>query len=212
MAPDMTDVFIIRHGNTFDAGDVVTRVGARTDLPLSRSGRAQADLLADYFATEVPQGFAQAYCSALIRTRQTADMVLQRYDEAPELAVLGFLREIDYGPDENQPETAVIARIGTQALCDWDTSAIPPPGWEIEPDAIIQHWENLFKMLAESDTGGKPVLIVTSNGIARFALAAADTSTTKQGEIKLKTGAFGRFSLKPGSRARVEKWNIQPQL
>ncbi|MBR9836035.1 MAG: histidine phosphatase family protein, partial [Alphaproteobacteria bacterium] len=26
-------VYIVRHGNTFDKGDTVTRVGARTDLP-----------------------------------------------------------------------------------------------------------------------------------------------------------------------------------
>ena len=41
----MTDIYIVRHGNTFDKGDVVTRVGARTDLPLSRSGFAQAEAL-----------------------------------------------------------------------------------------------------------------------------------------------------------------------
>jgi len=43
-------LFIVRHGNTFDPGDTVTRVGARTDLPLSSSGRAQADALARHFA------------------------------------------------------------------------------------------------------------------------------------------------------------------
>ncbi|MFZ4686424.1 MAG: histidine phosphatase family protein [Hyphomonadaceae bacterium] len=37
-----TRIFIVRHGNTFDKGDVVTRVGGRTDLPLSTSGSAQA--------------------------------------------------------------------------------------------------------------------------------------------------------------------------
>ena len=42
-------VYIVRHGNTFDKGDVVTRVGARTDLPLSSSGQTQAEQLAAYF-------------------------------------------------------------------------------------------------------------------------------------------------------------------
>ncbi|HAO37083.1 MAG TPA: histidine phosphatase family protein, partial [Hyphomonas sp.] len=38
----MARLIIVRHGNTFDKGDTVTRVGGRTDLPLSASGLAQA--------------------------------------------------------------------------------------------------------------------------------------------------------------------------
>ena len=37
-----TRLIIARHGNTFDAGDIPTRVGRRTDLPLVASGEAQA--------------------------------------------------------------------------------------------------------------------------------------------------------------------------
>lgn len=43
-------LIIVRHGNTFDKGDVVTRVGGRTDIPLSVSGRAQAESLAGHFS------------------------------------------------------------------------------------------------------------------------------------------------------------------
>ena len=46
----MARLFVVRHGNTFDTGDVVTRVGGRTDLPLSKSGKAQAEKLAAHFA------------------------------------------------------------------------------------------------------------------------------------------------------------------
>jgi len=42
----MSRIVICRHGNTFDKGEIVTRVGARTDLPLSTSGRTQAKILA----------------------------------------------------------------------------------------------------------------------------------------------------------------------
>ena len=41
----MTTLIIARHGNTFDKGDIPTRVGARTDLPLVEKGRAQAKAL-----------------------------------------------------------------------------------------------------------------------------------------------------------------------
>ncbi|MEO1406790.1 MAG: histidine phosphatase family protein, partial [Pseudomonadota bacterium] len=76
----MTDIYIVRHGNTFDKGDIVTRVGARTDLPLSSSGEAQADRLATHFRDIAPNGFTAAYCSELQRTRQTAETILQAYD------------------------------------------------------------------------------------------------------------------------------------
>ena len=39
----MTSILICRHCNTFDKGDIIRRVGARTHLPLSLSGRAQAE-------------------------------------------------------------------------------------------------------------------------------------------------------------------------
>ena len=69
----MTRIVICRHGNTFDKGDVVTRVGARTDLPLSSSGRAQAEILA---AELSEYNFTHAYCSPLMRTQQTAMAII----------------------------------------------------------------------------------------------------------------------------------------
>ena len=40
-----TRILICRHGNTFDKGELVTRVGSRTDLKLSSSGIDQSKLL-----------------------------------------------------------------------------------------------------------------------------------------------------------------------
>ncbi len=206
----MTRVYIVRHGNTFDAGDVVTRVGARTDLPLSRSGHSQADNLAAAFLDMEPNGFAAAYCSPLRRTRQTAETILARTSQAPALETLEFLREVDYGPDENQPEDVVRARLGASALNAWDEAAIVPEGWLINPDAIREAWRNLFHTLAEAPPQG-PVLLVTSNGIARFALASASTPLASGQSIKLKTGAFGRFDLAPDGTPYIAYWNIRPQ-
>ncbi len=49
----MARLIILRHGNTFDTGDIPTRVGAHTDLSLSVSGRMQADALAAHFRDTV---------------------------------------------------------------------------------------------------------------------------------------------------------------
>ncbi len=204
----MTDIYIVRHGNTFDKGDLVTRVGARTDLPLSSSGLMQAETLADHFKAIAPQGFSKAYCSPLVRTRQTAEMILQHAFASPTLEALEFLREVDYGPDENQPEDQVVARIGEAALKAWETKAVPPPGWQIDPDALRTAWRDLFEALSAM-TGALPVLIVTSNGIARFLLDVLTEFETQPDSIKLKTGAYGRVRAVPGS-TRLIDWNIRP--
>jgi len=44
----MTIMLIARHGNNFDPGQTAVRVGIRTNLPLSASGRQQAINLGNY--------------------------------------------------------------------------------------------------------------------------------------------------------------------
>ena len=194
-----TRLFIVRHGNTFDKGDTVTRVGGRTDLPLSVSGRAQAEALGRHFASTP---FASARSGPLKRTRETAYAILATQADAPELATDLFLREIDYGPDENRPEDEVVARIGKPALEAWEHSSVVPPGWRVDPDALIGNWQETFHELANQPGNH---LIVTSNGIARFALNAAGA---QRADAKLGTAAWGVIVVE-GGEARVEAWNVR---
>lgn len=194
-------LYIVRHGNTFDKGDVVTRVGGRTDLPLSTSGKTQAEALAKHFSGTA---FVTARSGPLKRTRETARAILAAQPNAPELITDLFLREIDYGPDENRPEDVVIARVGRQALEAWERDSIPPPGWRVDPAAIIGNWQEVFSDLAEEEGDH---LIVTSNGIARFALAAANAHRP---DAKLPTGGYGVIELSPDPV--VLHWSLRPPV
>ncbi len=194
-----TRIFVVRHGNTFDKGDIVTRVGGRTDLPLSTSGRGQAEALARHFAATA---FVTARSGPLKRTRETADAILAAQPEPPELLTDLFLREIDYGPDENQPEEEVVARIGKAALEAWERDAIVPAGWRADPAAIIGNWQELFHELRDQPGNH---LVVTSNGIARFALQAVGESRP---DLKLATAAWGVIVLE-GETASVAEWNVR---
>ena len=193
-------LIIVRHGNTFDKGDVVTRVGGRTDLPLSLSGRAQAEALGRHFAAS---SFVTARSGPLKRTRETANAILAAHAAPPELLTDLFLREIDYGPDENRPEEEVVARIGKAALDAWERDFIPPPGWRVDPAALVGNWQQLFAELRDQPGDH---LIVTSNGIARFALTAAGARGL---EGKLATGAWGEI-LFAGEEPTVACWNMRP--
>lgn len=199
----MARLFIVRHGNTFDKGDVVTRVGARTDLPLSVSGREQAEKLAAHFAGT---RFDAALCSVLIRTRQTARTILSQRTDSPALLVAPFLTEIDYGPDENQPEEAVAARLGAM-LEAWDRDGTPPAGWQVDPGAIRRGWLGLLERTAGLP-GVANVLIVTSNGIARFLPDVVDKAPSGI-DRKLKTGAWGEVTVS-AQGTEIVGWNLRP--
>lgn len=204
----MTEFIIVRHGNTFDAGDVILRVGARTDLPLSESGRSQADALSAHFRTRYAQGFDLVLCSPLLRTKETATAILSAYPQPPELTIDPFLTEIDYGPDEGQPEDKVVARLGTAAIEAWDASAITPPDWLVDPEQLRRDWKTLFARHKHPETYRR-ILIVTSNGVARFALDAVTAGRENATSLKLKTGAYGVIQ---SHREQVEliTWNQRP--
>lgn len=201
-APAFTpDFVIVRHGNTFEAGEPPRRIGARTDLPLTAAGLAQADALGAHFAARGWR-FTQVLASPLIRTRETARAILAHLPAAPEPEAADWLREIDHGPDEDMPEDAVLSRIGAPALAAWDDCAAAPPGWTVDAEARLAAWRALFAR----DEG--PVLLVTSNGAARFALVAAGVETG--GGMKLATGSYGILARRPDGGLGVAEWGARP--
>lgn len=214
----MTTLIIARHGNTFDPDQTPTRVGARTDLPLVEKGEEQAKALGRYLKENnlFPD---VAYSSTLKRTKDTAKIALKACGISLPVYALDIFDEIDYGPDENQTEEAVIERIGKDAIETWDKEAIPPDGWNVEPDQIIKSWQHFgLQIISSHDTVTnnvmplkETVLVVTSNGIARFAPhMTGDYETFKNNHnIKLSTGALGIMTFENDSWM-VEDWNIRP--
>lgn len=201
----MTRIVICRHGNTFDKGDVVARVGARTDMHLSNSGRAQAKALAAYFSPENSNyDFKLAFCSPLIRTHQTGDFILNSKHTATKLKMLSFLTEIDYGVDENKPEKDVVERLGHRAIELWDKKAIPPKGWKVDPPSLIQSWK---EFLTKHESYNGDILVVTSNGIARFVLDAVDEIAI-DAPRKLRTAAYGVVEIK-NSYSKLTAWDVR---
>ena len=199
----MTRLIIARHGNTFDKGDIITRCGARTDLPLSISGVDQARGLAAYFSPHSSGfNFKLGFCSPLLRTYQTADFILTEGHSVKSLTTLEFLTEIDYGVDENKPEDEVVARLGQDAITLWDEKAIPPQGWDVEPEKLIESWKDF---LSEHQNHDGDILVITSNGIARFALDAVDEIVT-DAPRKLRTAAYGIIEIKNG-HTKITAWD-----
>lgn len=200
---------IVRHGNTFGAGESPRRIGARTDLPLTDKGHDQARLLGAHFAGMGWQ-FSRALVSPLLRTRQTAEAILAVQNPAIAPDSCYFLREIDHGPDENRTEDEVIARIGNAALESWDKAAIPPSGWTVDAPQRIAAWQ---AVLADLTPSSAPLLLVTSNGAARFALMA-DPALRQAAQalpaLKLPTGGYGVIRRASGGQLDLSDWGKRP--
>lgn len=197
-------VTIVRHGDTFASGETVRRIGARTDLPLVASGLEQADALGAAFAGTV---FDRVLAAPLQRTRETARRILAAQARPARIETADWLSEIDHGPDEGQPEALVVARIGRDALTAWDTAGVPPEGWIVDAEQRLAGWRDLW------ETGAGRVMIVTSNGAARYALLADEGLLRQARELpslKLRTGALGTVARVQGL-LRLIAWNQRPE-
>ena len=204
----MIRLYIVRHGNTFDAGETVRRVGARTDLHLSTSGWVQAKALGQHFAG-LGIVFDAVYASPLRRTQQTAAAICSATATRSPLTYSAHLTEIDYGPDEGKPEAEIVARLGQNALAKWEAENIAPEGWQVSPADLRGGWRALIASLSTEHEGGN-VLAVTSNGVARFALEVIEAGSDDLAG-KLRTGSYGCIRVDKGGEARLEGWDIRPE-
>ncbi len=204
-----TTLLIARHGNTFEDGEEPRRVGARTDLPLVATGRKQAEALGLYLKkNNLLPNFV--YSSMQKRTHETAALALATAGCTARVERLSLFNEIDYGPDENQPESEVVKRLGKEALAAWDESGIVPPGWRADPQALMNMWLSFSVQLLETKRN-KTVLVVTSNGVARFSpvLAGGLDDFRKRNSLKISTGALCRF-VHDGAGWTIREWNVKP--
>ena len=206
----MTRLYIVRHGNTFEAGQTPRRIGSRTDLPLTAAGLAQAEALGAHFARAGVK-FARALSSGLKRTRATGEAILSRQAHPLVLETADFLAEVDHGPDENQAEDAVLARIGRASLELWDAEAVPPPGWDVRPEWRRARWL-AFAEEATAAHRDDSILLVTSNGAGRFALAAFGLKPGGKAQgVKFRTGSYGLVEAGGGGKFRLVDWDRRPE-
>ncbi len=229
---EVTRLIVVRHGNTFNAGDVICRVGSATDIPLTETGMKQAYAAGEMLAENgfVPEVIFHA---PLQRTCQSAVGIAASFPEAA-LAEAKFLTELDYGNDDGKPEDDVVLRLGIvesagmitpdttldelraagkAALKRWDSEAVLPQAWYFlaaKADMLETQWKEFADKVLEQYRG-RTVVAVTSNGIARFSKAILPAGNVPEGSLKLATGAFGVYEYCDG-KWQSTLWNVRPQL
>lgn len=139
--PSETTLIVARHGNTFEKGDVILRVGARTDLPLTSEGRAQGRRLGGKLA-ELGLHPTAFYSAPLRRTLETSTEIALAQGLSTDPIVEKFLTELDYGVDDGRPEAEVARRLGAVELAVCETPTEPTSAAEpveivdLSPEAI----------------------------------------------------------------------------
>lgn len=209
-------LYLVRHGNTFEAGETPVRVGANEDLPLTREGEAQARRLGEVL-NDAGVVLDTAVTGPLQRTRRHAEIVLECLGSGLSPAIDVRLKEIDYGVWGGLSDEEIVRRFGPRAadeLAAWERdSRWPTETAEWRPGAATVR-ANLRALTAELEaTLGEAgtALVCSSNGILRYFLeltpgGLAEAQTT--GRAKMGTGAVSMLDVRDGS-ARVAFWNLK---
>jgi 2,3-bisphosphoglycerate-dependent phosphoglycerate mutase len=202
-------LIIARHGNTFEAGETPRRIGAKTDLPLVASGQAQAKKLGAWLKTNhmLPD---VVYTSQLKRAIETAQISIAEAGINRAIYQSEAFNEIDHGVDENKPDPEIVKRIGADAFNKWEHESIMPEGWSPPTHVIEQHWADFAKHCVEVNAN-KTVLVVTSNGLARFVPTIAKNADdiAKGYNRKMATGALSILEY-DNNIWTIKSWNIKP--
>ena len=196
-----------RHGNTFAPGDKVVWVGRASDLPLVERGREQAHEAAAALARLglVP---GVVVSGTLKRTRGFAEIVCHDLG-LTDHRIDARLDEIDYGAWEGLSSDEIAQLPGGAAAQEaWQKRDVWPEGagWRTTRDEVVAALGGVLADLAAGTAGARP-LVVSSNGILRFAPGLL--SAPAAGPLQLKTGALGCLDRQQGGWA-VRFWGMAP--
>lgn len=190
-------LMLVRHGNTFEKGEIPLQVGARTDLPLTSFGKEQAKGVLKYILKKkIP--LQAIYTGTLKRQKESAQIIGHHFNLPCQITEA--LTEIDYGKWEGLPSETI--KTGwPEDYRAWTEEAIWPKKIFNSSHAAFQKtlndWLASLFMIHDKDD---MILGVTSNGLLRMFR-----------NEKVKTGNFCELKLYPGG-FEIESWNQETQI
>jgi len=199
----MVKLILLRHGNTFHSDEVPYQVGAKTDLPLTEKGIAQAHAFVAYLHKKKITPHI-IFAGSLKRQTQTAVIIHQAFNTATLKMPIPAFDEIDYGAWEKLTQQEIQSRWPEEYLA-WDQHGIWPDTFHHSVEhhlALLTAW---LKSLCSLSTGST-VVAVSSNGILRLLLRLIPGA---EHATKVRTGAFCVLSLE-NQILSVNGWNINP--
>jgi broad specificity phosphatase PhoE len=206
-------LLISRHGNTFSPCEPVVCAGARNDLPLVATGKAQAEKLADYLKLSNITPTA-IYCSPLQRTRTYADIIVQQL-QCFVMPTIDFrLNELDYGDWTGLTTAEITEKFGPADFENWEkNSQWPQQGhWSSSESTVIQEVQSLADDLSKRYGPNDTVLLITSNGRLRYFLTLISGEFERHVQehtFKVATGNVCEMDYQ-NNKWSLQFWNRKP--
>jgi len=183
----MSSLILVRHGET--DWNAERRYQGHSNLPLNETGRAQATAAADVLHGET---FDAAYTSDLVRTTQTARIILERHP-APPLQLAPNLREMHFGLWEGLTHHEIAAQYPDQ-LAAWYAGAEPPEGESLP--AVAARVAAFLADLRGLYTESARILVVGHGGSLRILLCLAlGLPAEKHWQFKIEAASITRLDV-----------------
>lgn len=200
----MKTIIIVRHGNTFEPHETPRRIG-HTDLPLTDYGQEQIVQVSNSLKSNNLNP-TLVLSSPLKRAQLSAQILANSFNISHPIQLEADLTEIHYGPDENQTDEVIRARIGS-ALADWNEHSLLPNDWPETKESLMSRWDRLIEVCEKHLMDHSTVVLVTSQGIARFAPFVIDiTPSLHSHSYRLNTAHYSLIQKKQASW-EITQWN-----
>ncbi len=201
------NLYIARHGNTFESNQIPVMVGKQTDLKLTQKGEEQARKLKEVFKDI---NFEAVFSGNLARQKRFAKIISNP-------AVVKFssaLDEIDYGSWEGL-ETSKINNFE-----NWSKKGIWQDAFIDKEEQRVSEILNFINTIRSQFEPGANVLAISSNGIIRQFAKFSEVSNSETVWSRLsEAGAIGKLKVATGNYCRIDiqafnlnidfnQWNI----
>ncbi|MBS0287911.1 MAG: histidine phosphatase family protein [Proteobacteria bacterium] len=207
-------LLVLRHGNTFEANQIATQVGSKTDMSLTEKGLNQAKQFLALLKKDQLSPFA-IYSGSLQRQSTTAKLIQEAFPQAGLYTHQDALDEIDYGAWEGLTTEEIKAKWPNEYE-HWVSQATWPN--KIFQSSLEKHQQALqtwLEHIASNVPENGLVVAVSSNGIIRFMLQWIPTlwnnlvSEQKIETYKVGTGCYCDLRFK-GLVPEIAGWNLKP--
>ncbi len=207
-------LILVRHGNTFNKGDKIVRIGCEQDTLLVEEGKKQA-LNIGKAIKEKGIELNAIYSSNLKRAYQTAEGIIDGLGKNIQINVDNRIDEINYGKWSGLTDNEIIEKYGKEALDDWNLYAKIPSGagWIPQESVLLYTLRSFCAEMQRKHKRGN-VLAVTSNGVLKFFLKLVPSEfdkAVKEKNVKVNTGNCVDVKLKTLSEIKINKWNVPPE-
>jgi alpha-ribazole phosphatase len=152
-------IYLVRHGET--EWNASLKYQGQTDVPLSETGKKQADLLGKRLAASKFDGF---YSSDLARAYETAGIISLYHKQ--QIKRIPELREINFGLWEGLDYKEIMGKYPDEIKQWWEKPLLARiPGGETM-DEMIKRTTTTVRTIVESHNSGN-IVVVTHGGVVR---------------------------------------------